>query len=156
MLDLEKLSAAELAKISRQAAEECELRMRRIAAASDPGDLALQTLLRSMARDAWLQIQALSDDDGEFPFGSSSRLAPDGAREFIHSALPSLKKSFGEGTLHRDNALFYAESLEEEICRFYRLLAEHARETKVRSRLADLSDRERGKMRYLREVVLQG
>jgi len=156
MLDLEKLSAAELAKISRQAAEECEFRLRRISAASDAADLALQDLLRSMVRDAWIQIQSLSDDDGEGPFGSSSRLAPDGAREFIHSSLPSLTKSFGEGTLHRDNALFYAESLEEEMCRFYRLLAEHAREAKVRGLLAGLSDRERGKMRYLREVVLQG
>jgi hypothetical protein len=156
MLDLEKLSAQDLAMISRQAAEECEFRLRRIAAASDPEDLALQELLKSMARDAWLQIRTLSDGDGGSAFGSSTRRAPDGGREFVRAALPSLTKSFGEGTLHRDNALFYAESLEEEICRFYRLLAEHAHEADVRSRLAGLSDRERGKMRYLREVVLQG
>ena len=156
MLDLEKLTERDLATISRQAAEECESRLRRIAAASDPGDLALQELLRSMATDAWLQSQALSEDKLESPFGSAKRRAPDGAREFIRASLPSLAKSFGEGTLHRDNALFYAESLEEEICRFYRLLAEHARETQVRCRFAELSDRERGKMRFLREVVLQG
>ena len=155
MLDLEKLTARDLTFLSRQAAEECESRLRRIAAASEPGDVALQDLLRSMARDAWIQIQAFSDDIVEPPFGSSRRRAPDGAREFIRASLPSLTKSFGEGTLHRDNALFYAETLEEEACRFYRMLAEHAREADIRSRFAELSDRERGKMRFLREVVLQ-
>ena len=46
-------------------------------------------------------------------------------------------------------------SLEEETSRFYRMLAEHAREAQARSIFSDLSDRERGKLRFLREVVLQ-
>ena len=156
MLDLDKLSTRELAMIRHQTAEECEFRLRRIAAASDPADQALQDLLRSMAKETWLQIQAHWEGDGRGPFGSSSRLSPDGVREFIHASLPSLTRRFGEGMLHRDNALFYAESLEEEASRFYRLLAEHAREADVRSVFADLSDRERGKLRFLRDVVLQG
>lgn len=156
MLDLDKLSTQDLAMISHQTAEECEFRLRRIAAASDPSDLALQELLRSMAKQTWLQIQAPWEGDARRPFGSSSRLSADGIREFIRASLPSLSRGFGEGTLHRDNALFYAESLEEEAARFYRQLAEHAREAELRSLFTDLSDRERGKMRFLRDVVLQG
>jgi hypothetical protein len=156
MLELDKLSTQDLAMISHQTAEECEFRLRRIAAASDPADQALQELLRSMAKETWVQIQSHWEGDARRPFGSSSRLSSDGIREFICASLPSLTRRFGEGTLHRDNALFYAESLEEEAARFYRLLAEHAREAELRSLFTDLSDRERHKMRFLRDVVLQG
>jgi hypothetical protein len=155
MLDLEELTAEELATISRQAGEECGIRFRKIAEASDPTDSALQELLREMANEARLQVQVLPEDEDRRPFGAARRMAPDGVREFVRASLPSLTKGFGEGTLHRDIALFYAESLEEEASRFYRVLAEHAREAKTRSLFTDLSDRERGKLRFLREVVLQ-
>ena len=156
MLELERLSTQELAALSRQAAEECERRFRRIAEASDSSDMALQDLLCGMANEARLQLQAPSEDEGRRPFGSGRRVSEDGVREFIQASLPSLTKRFGEGTLHRDIALFYAESLEEEASRFYRMLAEHAHESRTRSLFAVLSDRERGKLRFLREVVLQG
>jgi hypothetical protein len=156
MLELEKLSAQELATVSRQAGEECGRRFRQIAGASDASDTALQELLGEMEKEAHLQLQALPEVEGRLPFGASRRIAPDGVREFIRASLPSLTKGFGEGTLHRDIALFYAESLEEEASRFYRMLAEHAHEAKTRCLFTDLSDRERGKLRFLREVVLQG
>jgi hypothetical protein len=149
MLDLEKLSPKELTAVTRQASQECALRLRRIAEASDPSDSALQGLLGKMAKEAQLQAQSLQEED------FSPRLSADRVREFIRASIPALGKRFGEGALHRDNALFYAESLEEEASRFYRLLAEHAREAKTRTFYTDLSDRERGKLRFLREVVLQ-
>jgi len=152
MLDLEQLSTQDLSTLGRYAAEECERRFRGIAAASDPADAALQELLRDMAEEARLQ----GEEDRRLPFGSGRRMSPDGVREFLRASLPSLAKSFGEGTLHRDIAMFYAESLEEEATRFYRMLAEHSHEAGTRSRFVDLSDRERGKLRFLREVVLQG
>jgi len=152
MLDLEKLTVEELALISREAGEECGQRFRRIAQAADPTDLALQSLLGAMATETELQV--LREEESR-PFGAGHRMTPNGMREFIRTSIPSLTKRFGEGTLHRDNALFYAESLEEEASRFYRMLAEHAREADARSLFSDLSDRERGKLRYLREVVLQ-
>jgi len=155
MLDLEKLSAQELAMISRQAGEECGRRFRQIAGASDASDTALQELLGDMEKEARLQVQAIPEAEGRLPFGAARRMASDGVREFIRASIPSLTKGFGEGTLHRDIALFYAESLEEEASRFYRRLAEHARESDTRTLFTDLSDRERGKLRFLREVVLQ-
>jgi len=156
MLDLERLSTHDLATLGRHAAEACERRFRGIAEASDPSDAALQDLLRAMADEARLQVEPPAEQDLRQPFGAGRRVSPDGVREFIRASLPSLMKSFGEGTLHRDIAMFYAESLEEEATRFYRMLAEHAHEAGIRSRFADLSDRERGKLRFLREVVLQG
>ena len=152
MLDLGKLSARELAVISHEAGEECGRRFRQIAGAVDPSDLALQVLLGDMATET--EFQTLPEEEGR-PFGSGQRITPDGIREFLRTSIPSLTKGFGEGTLHRDNALFYAESLEEEASRFYRTLAEHARGSDARSLFTDLSDRERGKLRFLREVVLQ-
>jgi len=156
MLDLERLTPQDLATLGCHAAEECERRFRGIAQASDPADAALQELLREMADEAHLQVEAPAEERRQLPFGSGRRVTPDGIREFIRASLPSLTKRFGEGTLHRDIAMFYAESLEEEATRFYRMLAEHAHEAGTRSRFVDLSDRERGKLRFLREVVLQG
>ena len=156
MLDLERLTTQELSTLGRYAAEECERRFRGIAAASDQADAALQELLREMADEAGYQVEAPAEEDRRLPFGSGRRMSPDGVREFLRASLPSLAKSFGEGTLHRDIAMFYAESLEEEATRFYRMLAEHSHEAGTRSRFVDLSDRERGKLRFLREVVLQG
>lgn len=152
MLDLEKLSAEELRMVGRKAAEECGSRFRQIAEASDPCDAALQELLGSMARDLGHRFLEMGRD----PFGSSSRRSADGVRAFIRGSFPSLTKKFGEGTLHRDIALFYAESLEEEASRFYRMLAAHARESRTRALLQELSERDRGNLRFLREVVLEG
>lgn len=152
MLELGKLSARELAILSRRAEEECSRRFRQIAEAADPSDLALQTLLRDMAVEAELQTP-LEEMGPSFGFGL--RMTPTGIRELVQASIPTLTKGFGEGTFHRDNALFYAESLEEEASRFYRMLAEHAREAESRNLFTDLSDRERGKLRFLREVVLQ-
>ena len=154
-VDLDELSSGELTAITRQAGKECELRLRQIAHASDPFDAALQDLLGAMANEAQQQIQALPEAEARRPFGSSRRMTADGVREFIRTSIPSLTKGFGEGSLHRDIALFYAESLEEEASRFYRMLAEHSRETNSRGLFSDLSERERGKLRFLREVVLQ-
>lgn len=156
MLDLERLSLEELETLGRRAGEECGLRFFQIARAADPADVALQELLGKMAQDAFLQGQFDSEAGLRQPFGSGTRTSPDGARDFIRESIPSLAKGFGEGLLHRDIALFYAESLEEEASRFYRMLSEHAHETKVRTVFSDLCDRERGKLRFLREVVLQG
>jgi rubrerythrin len=152
MLDLENLSAEELTLIGREAAEECGSRFREIAEASDPCDTALRELLGSMATEVLAQVQSEHGD----PFGASCRRTAEGVREFIRASLPTLTKRFGEGVLHRDIALFYAESLEEEASRFYRMLAAHARESRARKVFEELSDRERVKLRFLREVVLQG
>lgn len=155
MLDLAELSTQELSAIVRQAGRECVRRYAAIAAASDPSDRALHDLLLSMAADAHRQAGGMQFPVEDGAFGSGGRLSPEGVRELIDGSFSSLSKGFGEGTLHRDIALFYAESLEEEASRFYRMLAEHARESKARSTFSELSEIERGRLRFLREVVLQ-
>lgn len=155
MVEAADLTARELSMLAREAGEECYARFARIALASDPDDHALQELLARMAREAYLQVQAF--EKFELPPAPAGRgtVSFEDLRKFIRKALPSLDKGFGEGILHRDIALFYAESLEEEASRFYRMLAGHARESRSRELFTDLSERERGKLRFLREVVLQ-
>lgn len=152
MLDLKDLTTAQLSLICRRAGEECVRRIGRIARASDPSDRALQDLLRSMATEAQLQEQAFPDSQDR---PGRRSLVTEDVGDFIRGSFPSLSKSLGEGILHRDIALFYAESLEEEASRFHRMLAEHAREAEARIVFSDLSERERGNLRFLREVVLQ-
>lgn len=155
MRDLNEQSTHELSMLAREAGEECYARFSQIAQASDPNDRALQELLVKMAREAYSQAQAFDKFEFRVDPHAEGFLTFDGMRKLIRKALPSLSKSFGEGSLHRDIALFYAESLEEEASRFYRTLAGHAREWQTRELFSDLSERERGKLRYLREVVLQ-
>ena len=153
MLDLDALSSQDLALVCRKAGEECESRLRKIAERSDPSDRALRDLLTGLAVEARSQVQSLEPAGDRRPSGW---LSVESIREFIRSGMKSLSRSFGEGRLHRDAALFYAESLEEELARFYRMLAEHAREAETRNVCFELSEREKGKLRFLRDVVLQG
>lgn len=154
MMDLETLSTPELTRICQLAGRECERRFDQIARAADPSDKALRDLLTRMAGEAHAQVDQLQE---EWSSADDSK-APDvdGFRQMLREAFTSLTKSFGEGWLHRDVALFFAESLEEEASRFYRTLAEHARESRIRTLFHELSRRESGKLRFLREVVLQG
>lgn len=156
MLDLYDATTEDLAAIGRQAGEACEQRLGQIAAASDPDDRALQDLLTRMAEEIHLQARAIGHSPVRFVFQSGSGFSPEEVRRLIESSFTSLTKGFGEGRLHRDNALFFAESLEEEATRFYRMLAAHAREARTRTFFSDLSEREHERLRFLREVVLQG
>ncbi|MBV8881639.1 MAG: hypothetical protein JO332_16905 [Planctomycetaceae bacterium] len=148
MMDLDTLTSSELARICREAGEECAERIAQIAAASDPSDRSLQILLERMASEEFAQARAIEGS----AYGPSNG---DGFRAFIRRAILSLTRSLGEGKLPRDVALFYAECLAEELARFYRMLAEHSREAGIQDVCHQLSDRERGQLRFLREVVFQ-
>jgi hypothetical protein len=156
MMTLETLSTGDLAVLCRKAGEVCARRFKLIADASAASDHPLQDLLPRIAADAEREIQTHLEVEFPDPEGGSSQLAPEDAMSLIRGHLTSLSKGFGEGMLHRDVALFLAESLEEEVSRFYRTLAEHASGSEASAILRDLSQRERMKLRYLREVVLEG
>ncbi len=156
MLDLSELSQGALLALGRQALEACIRRFDEIAQAVDPTDRPLQDLLRKMASDTesqaaragWLQREGAEESPLPAP--------PPDAGRLLQSNLPSLSKSLGEGPLHRDVALFFAESLEEEIARLHRVLAGLSQESAASRFLSDLSQRERSHLHYLRQVVLQG
>jgi hypothetical protein len=158
MLELKELSTHELSHLCREAGEVRVRRFTQIAEAADPTDRPLQELLAQMAQMPKVaELPARAVPDGEerqspesLPFRKRGELM-----ELLRSYLTSLSKGFGEGRLHRDIALFLAESLEEEAARLYRALAEHAPERRTRALLLDLSECERGNLRFLREVVLE-
>jgi rubrerythrin len=154
MIDLETLSPEDLALVCRKAGEECGNRYYEIARAADPSDQSLRSLLETLADQTRRDASEISALEQEASQAGPARLDPDRVLRLIRSTLSSLSKKFGEGKLHRDNALFFAESLEEELSRFFRMMAEHARETKFRSLCHRLSERERSKLQFLREVVL--
>jgi hypothetical protein len=109
-----------------------------------------------MSRDANEQAATLKGLETlqKTPLDSHPSALDHGTR-LIGRYLTSLRKSFGEGPLHRDVALFLAESLEEETSRLCRVLAEHAKDCRISALFSDLATREQGNFRYLREVVLQ-
>jgi hypothetical protein len=152
MLDFCDLSSAELLTLGRRALELCVSRFGEIADRADPGDEPVRELLRKMSLEEDLQASSVEELENRFPRASR----PEAGMGLIRTYLTSLSKRFGEGPLHRDNAMFLAESLEEEASRLYGVLARHAREADVRRLFQDLSERERTNLRYLREVVLQG
>jgi hypothetical protein len=156
MKDFSDLDTAELLTLGRRALELGARRMDEIAAMADPGDQALHDLLRKMSLDAQIQAVSVEQLENRLPEEPAIAAMPDEALRLIRSYLTSLTKSLGEGPVHRDIALFLAESLEEETSRLCRVLAGHAREGRARNIFSDLAERERGNGRYLRDVVLQG
>jgi rubrerythrin len=155
MIDLDKLAPCELLALGRRALELCARRLDGIAEAADPEDRPLRALLQRMSLDQ--EIQAASVEDLENGQIEESRLPSksDEAASLLRSHLTSLSKGFGEGPLNRDMALFYAESVEEEASRLFRVLASHARESASSRLFAGLSDHERDNLHHLREVVFQ-
>lgn len=156
MLDFNELAQGELLVLGRRALELCARRFDEIAGAADPTDQPLQELLRKMATDAAVEAASVEQQENQVLDESRLPSRPEEGARLIRTHLTSLSKSFGEGPLHRDNALFLAESLEEEASRLYRVLAGHARESGPRNLFSALSERERGNLHFLREVVLQG
>jgi hypothetical protein len=155
MMSLDGLAPSELLALGRRALELCARRLEAILEAADPDDLPLRNLLRRLSLDQ--EIQAASVEDLENGQIEESRLSAKGddASAFLRSQLTSLSKGFGEGALRRDMALFYAESVEEEACRLFRLLASFARESASSRLFAGVANHERDNLHHLREVVFQ-
>ncbi len=156
MIDFSDLETCELLAVGRRALEMGARRFDEIARAADPGDQPLREILHKMSLDAALQAATVEGQENIMPEEVRLSCKPEDGLRLIRGYLTSLKKGFGEGPLHRDVALFLAESLQEEMSRLCRVLAGHARECRVGRVFADLAEREQGNFRYLREVVLQG
>ena len=156
MKDFSDLDTAELLTVGLRALELGAQRIDQIADMADPGDQPLREVLRKMSLDAQLQAASVEQLENLLPEEPSISSKPEEGLRLIRGYLTSLTKSLGEGPVHRDIALFLAESLEEETSRLCRVLAGHVREGRARNIFAGLADREQGNFRYLREVVLQG
>jgi len=156
MKDFSDLDTAELLTLGRRALELGAQRMDQIAGMADPGDQALLELLRKMSLDSQIQAAAVEELENLVPEEPALSAKPDDGLRLIRSYLTSLTKSLGEGPVHRDIAMFLAESLEEETSRLCRVLAGHAREGRARNVFSELAEREHGNVRFLHDVVLQG
>jgi hypothetical protein len=155
MKDLEDLAIREILGICAHAHRICVDRFGDIGRNSDREDRSLQQLLEDMAEKAKRQSQVVE----EYERGLSDPapdMKVDEMKRLIRKSFTSLSQSFGEGVLHRDIALFFAESLEEEASRFYRRIAELAPDWDARDFFLEMSERERLELRHLRDVVLQG
>jgi len=155
-LELGTLHLGELLALSRRSMEVGARRYGEIAETSDPTDAPLQELLGKMALRAGIQARSVEEFENQLPEESRLGSQSGEAMTLIRSYLTSLSKRHGEGPMDRDIALFMAESLEEELARFHRALAEHARESRPRRLLAEMSERELDTLHYLREVILEG
>lgn len=156
MKDFSDLDSGELLALGRRALELEARRLREIAAGADPVDQPLRELLQNMALESELRAAEVEREENVRPEESRLACSPEQGLRLISGYLKSLTKSFGEGPLLRDAALFFAESLEEETSRLYRVLAEHAREWSINRLFVELAERERNNVHYLREVVLTG
>ncbi|HLY74659.1 MAG TPA: hypothetical protein VKU80_11130 [Planctomycetota bacterium] len=156
MMDFGDLSSCELLALGRHALELCSRRFQALAAATDSSDRPLRDLLHKMALDAEVQAATVEDRENQIPDESRLPSKLGEVQRLIRMHLTSISKSLGEGLLHRDAAMFFAESLEEEAFRLFRVLAGHARESYSANIFYRLADREKVNFEYLREVVLQG
>ena len=142
MQPLKDQDPAGIRALGRRALDLAARRIQEISRAVRPDDLPLQDLLRKLM----IEVQTQADE-----------VAPPGEADDIQlqEHLKSLTRSLGDGVLHRDIALFLAESLEEELSRFFIALAEHAGEWRLSRLFQELAGREQRTLRHLRDVVLQ-
>lgn len=153
---IENLSLRGLLGLCGHAHQRCIARFERIGKNADPADRSLQELLGEMARRAEGQYETVKEYEGRLSETEATESSPNEAESLIQNFFTSPSKGFGEGVLHRDVALFFAESMEEEAARFYRTLAEIAPDWEARTFFQEMSEREALKLRHLREVVLLG
>ncbi len=130
--------------------------LERISRSSESRDSALQKVLADIGAQVREQARTLEDHESVPSAAGASRLERAQGENLLRGYLSSLFRRLGEGTLHRDIAMFFAESLKEESFGFYRALAEHAPDWGTRNVLVGLSEQEGSALRQLREVVLQG
>jgi rubrerythrin len=155
MRDFAELKTCELLALGRRALEMGARRFEQLASAVSPDDQHLKDLLRKMALDSDLRAAEVEQQENVHPDDCQLPTAPEEALKLIQGYLTSLPKHLGEGYLTRDAALFFAESLEEETSRLFRVLAEHAREWPVNRLFSELAAGEQSNVHYLRDIVLQ-
>jgi len=154
MKDFGDLETGDLLALGRRALELEARRLREIAAGADPVDRPLRELLHHMALESERCAAQVKREEVVRADDARPAHSPEQGLRLITGYVQSLAKSFGEGPLLRDAALFLAESLEEEISRLCRALAEHAKDWKVNRLFVELAERERNNVHFLREVVL--
>ncbi len=142
--------------LGRRASELCAGRFEQLCHASDPADIPLQELLRKMCFDAMSQASFVEPYENQVVDEGRLSSRPQDGFPLIRGYLSSLSKSLGEGPLHRDAALFYAETLEEEASRLFRVLAGHSRESRAIELFTEMAEHQKGNFQFLREVVLEG
>ncbi len=156
MIDFNDLGQGDLLALGRRASELCANRLDQLCRASDPADRPLQDLLRKMSFDAMSQASFVEPYEHQVVEDGLLSTRPQDGVPLIRSYLSSLSKSLGEGPLHRDEALFFAETLEEEASRLYRVLAGHSRESRAIGLFSEMADHQKGNLHFLREVILEG
>lgn len=142
-MNVEDLSLKELLSLCRQAEGMCLRRYDQIRERSDPSDQPLHDLLWELASEQQNHARSVEEYEARAPQPETSPLEAAQAVRMVLRQLPSISRSFGEGLLERDLALFFAESLKEEAARFYRVLAEHAPDWESRDFFINMAERDR-------------
>ena len=151
---LEGLSLGELLDLATVAGELYVNRLVEIAGSTDPTDRRVQELLDEMTADAKRQVEAVRLYASHVKLPSAWRLDPGERNRVLWKRFPSARKRFGEGRLNREQALYFAETLQEESYRFHRALAEEAPNFLTKSFFENQGERCACSVDHLRTVVL--
>lgn len=146
-MKIEALSSEEQLALCRDVERVCGFRLRSLRRYADERDLPLQKLLDERIADGRIQARALER-------GTPVSLPEKDVDRFIRDRFPSQRLGFGEGPLTRDVALYLAECVEDERCRFYHEMARAASDDATRALFERMAARDAESLKFLRTVVI--
>ncbi len=149
-MSIDNLDPSEAVWVALLAADFGAQRFEEISRRSDPDDRSVQRLLRGLAADQRRQADTIRRF-GSRPSPPSA--PPPDLADHVLALLPSLHRPLGDGRLSRDQALYLAEALEEELAALHRELAGHAASPGAEYLYLEVSARETSAVGYLRGVL---
>ena len=123
-------------------------RLKGILRSADPSDRPLKHLLGQMIAEEEHRAAHARGLDGK-PSADTSPADP-----ILQSFFPSARETFGEGRLHREAALYYAEVMACEQASFFEAVGEGAEGAEARAAFSQAREAALRRIDHLRSVIL--
>jgi len=151
-MTLEQLSSKDLIALCRRAATASVRRLHALGRRVDPSDAPLIALFEKLIRDGVEHLSEIHrfEDQVHAPPVKGER----DLDQIISGFFPSLTRAPGEAFIDRETGPYFAECIEQDAARFYRVLAERAPDEESRAFFRHSGDERESRVRFVRNVLL--
>lgn len=148
---LASLSLKEKLDVCRRVSTAAVGRLRTLARATDPDDLALLGLFERLARAEEGRLAEIEEVDARSDDGPSP---PEARPDLLRGLFPSLSNLPGDSFIGREAGTYWAECLADESARLYGALADQSADEDSRAFFLRWEEENRLALAFLRKVLL--
>ena len=151
---MKDMSLKMLLSLCRRARSDSVGRLRAILDRTDPHDVPLRRYLLELSAQQEERLKETERFDSRV--GGPVYWRPDEAKtkRLLKRFFPSVSQGLGAGHVNRETAMHFVERLEEEVTRFYHVLATRAPDDDSRGFLTKEAEGEESRLKHNREVLL--